>query len=102
VVKPYSDLTGIGASQIYRTFVVSKEQAARIAEEYVDLIEAHGGSPGRFSAQRFSDLLIKELARRHEWRDPAAKVKWEKEQLSVSEGYNQWIESSRPSPYKKW
>jgi hypothetical protein len=69
-MKPYSDLMGIGASHIYRTFVVSKEQAARITEEYVDLIEAHGGSPGRFSAQRFSDLLIKELARRHEWRDP--------------------------------
>jgi hypothetical protein len=96
-----SDLVGIGASHINRTFVVSMDDAARIAASYIDLIEAKGGTPASFSPQRFADMLTKELARRYEWRDPIVKAKWEREQLSVSEGYNQWLESRRPSPFKK-
>jgi hypothetical protein len=91
-----------GAGHIFRTFLVSEEEARRIAVDYVDLIEAKGGDPTNFSAQQFTDLLTKELSRRYEWRIPAAKMTWEQEQRNAVDGYNSWIESRRPSPFKKW
>jgi hypothetical protein len=76
-MKPYSDLVGSGAEHIHRTFVISKEEAARIAADYIGLIEGKGGDPANFSPQSFAHLLTKQLTRRLEWRDPAVRETWD-------------------------
>jgi hypothetical protein len=101
-MKPDSDLVWSGASHIARTFVVSEQEAVRIAADYAGLIDSKGGNLKAFPSQRFADLLTKELSERYEWRDSAAKEKWKGEQRNVSVGYNGWIESGRSSPFKNW
>jgi hypothetical protein len=101
-MKPDSDLAGSGASHIVRTFVVSEEDARRIAADYVRLIGGNGGDVARFTPQRFADLLTKALCRKYSWRDPVEKATWERAQNSVAEGYNAWIEASRRSPFNSW
>ena len=91
-----------GASHIFRTFLVSEDEARNVAADYVDLIKTKGGDPTNFSSQEFTDLLTKELSRRYEWRNSTAKMVWEQEQRNAVDGYNSWIESRRPSPFKKW
>jgi len=97
-----SPLTGIGASHIFRTFVVTEEEAALVASSYIGLIESNGGQPSNFTPSGFEALLTKQLSGRYQWRDSDEKERWEREQRSVADGYNQWIAAGLSDPFKKW
>lgn len=96
------NLVESGAEHIHRTFSVTEVEAAALAAEYVDLIGAKGGDIDSFSTESFNALLTKQLGSIYQWRDPGNRLAWEKRQQDGTNGYNDYLASRRPSPFKRW
>jgi hypothetical protein len=101
-VSTEANLRSSGAIFIFKTFVVSVEQANDLAAGYVDLIDAKGGDVNAFSVTSFNELITKQLQSKYQWKDLGAKAAWEKEKQDGVDGYNGYINAGKNPLFKKW
>lgn len=95
-------LIGEAARFIFNSFAVSEGEANQLASEYVDLIQANGGDPSRFTFEQLRPLIIRRIVETHQWRDETQKQRAALEEEKKTKAYEQFIEKGRPSPFKKW
>jgi hypothetical protein len=95
-------LAGQAAQFIHATFTVSQEEASELGATYAGLISAHGGDPSSFDFENLRRLIVRRMNETHTWRDESVKAKLLKEQEQSVSAYQQFVDKSRSSPFKKW
>lgn len=80
---------------IQRTFAVTSEEAIRHAGEFLDLVEAKGGSLSSFDAESLAVAIDKHLGRSLTWRDNERKAAAQAASQATVAAYEAFIGASK-------
>jgi hypothetical protein len=92
-------LLSSAVSHIQSTFAVTDTDATRHAREFLDLIEAKGGSLSGFDAESLALAIDKHLGRSLVWKDHERKAVVEAASQATATAYEAFINASKR---RKW